>query len=361
MSKGLTDRINALDGIRGIAILLVIAVHWVHPYFPHFPGGYVGVDLFFVLSGFLITTALWRGRPTSGPRAWLTFQRRRFERLYPALIAFLVLGTCAVWMLGEPVSGPQAVSASGIALVQMSTFVAGSGAHALGPFGHTWSLSVEWLFYLAWPAILLMARRYTSAGYLAAGTLTAAILMFAASWGLSPEWFYFGPLARAAQILVGASFALFLASGRTLRVPFAVGACAAAALMLWTVVGTRESDTAYRFVGYPLATISAVALLGCALQPQSLGARYLAWSPLALVGRVSYSLYLWHVLGMQVLTPENMPLPRAAIAVIAVVGTAALTAASYLLLERPALQHTSQRRHVRTRNNSLRRISRSHA
>ncbi len=344
MIKGVTDRIDALDGIRGIAILLVIAVHWVHPYFPYFPGGYVGVDVFFVLSGFLITSALWRSRPLPAPTAWLRFERRRFERLYPALIVFLAIGTAVVWYFREPVTGPAAVWASLISLVQMSTFVSGSGSHALGPFGHTWSLSVEWLFYLIWPVVLIIARRRLSAGTAAIATVTLVGLMYAIATTTSAEWFYYGPVSRSAQILVGASFALFLASGRELRVPLLVGIAAAVALLAWTVLGTQEMETAYRFIGYPLATVSAVCLLATALQADRLGARLLAWSPLALVGRVSYSLYLWHVLGIQVLTPDNLPLPRILIGVVAVVVTIVLTAASYLFLERPVLMRSAKRR-----------------
>lgn len=342
--KGVTDRIDALDGIRGIAILLVIALHWAHPYFPYFPGGYVGVDVFFVLSGFLITSALWKGSARSPASAWFRFERRRIERLYPALIAFLVVGTAFVWFFDEPVSGTQAVGASALALVQMSTFVAGSGSHALGPFGHTWSLSVEWLFYLVWPIIVIATRRRLSPRSMAVATLVLAATLYVASSFTGSTWFYFGPLSRSAQILAGASLALFLASGGSFRVPLFVGAGAVAALAIWTIAGTQEMDPTYRLVGYPLATVSAVCILGCALRQEGTGAKILAWTPLALVGRVSYSLYLWHVLAIQVLTPENVPLPRVGIAALAVVGTAAFTAASYLLLERPVLMRTKRRR-----------------
>lgn len=338
MIKGGAGRVDALDGIRGIAILLVLAVHWLQPYFAHFPGGYVGVDVFFVLSGFLITSTLWRPSARSGLSQWLRFERRRVQRLYPALIAFLIVGVIVVWITNAPTSGSNALKAALFSSVQLSSFVAGSGSEALRPFGHTWSLSVEWIFYLVWPIAIIIVRTRLTATTAAASALVLAIVLYAVALPASADWFYFGPVSRSAQILVGAALALFVAGGHRFRVATAFGVGATGALIAWTFVGSNETETAYRAFGYPLATVAAVCLIGCALRADHRGARALSWAPLSLLGRVSYSLYLWHVLGIEALTPETLPLPRVALGAIAVIGTVVFTAASYLLLERPVLR-----------------------
>ena len=143
-----TGRFDYLDGIRAVAIAAVLALHWFSWYVPLFHGGVIGVDLFFVLSGFIITTMLWRT-----PSGWVPFMRRRLSRLYPALIG-LVVGSVVLYAAAPwaPI-GPVEVAKRGVlVLTQLSSPYAAQQEGSLWlpelqPFGQTWSLAVEWYFY----------------------------------------------------------------------------------------------------------------------------------------------------------------------------------------------------------------------
>ncbi len=204
------QRVGYLDGIRGLAIGGVIAFHWIGSRFPFATSGYIGVDLFFVLSGYIISTMLWRSRPRSRSvtAQYRAFLWRRVVRLYRALLA-MVLGTITIYALLP--NGRARVSdllAPGfLALVQGSTFSV-AGGHT-SPFEMTWSLSIAWMFYLLWPLAIFAARRV---GINAKHAATAvAIIAGAAYMGAlfqSPSWFYFGPLARIPEMLIGGALAL---------------------------------------------------------------------------------------------------------------------------------------------------------
>ena len=345
-------RVQYLDGIRALAILAVVSVHWVHPYLPFFPGGYIGVDVFFVLSGFLITTILWRGTGTgSVPARYGTFLKRRVRRLYPALLGLLVIATLAMTVLNFPQTAARAAGDGLLASVQAGTFVKGLDLGQMVMFGHTWSLSVEWIFYLLWPLGLLWARsRGVSAGRLAVIALSVGALLYLAALPGSGEWFYYGPLARSGQLLVGCAAALWMLSAKPPK--FAVAPwlrtvillAALAALLLWVLLGSQEKQLPYRFIGFPLVTLASTALvvLGSLWQGNRV-IGLLGIAPLALLGRVSYSLYLWHLIPIQLLSKDRIDLPMPVLALLGVALAVALTALSYRFLEVPFLRAPSPR------------------
>ena len=165
------DRVAYLDGIRAVAILAVLSLHWLSWYFPLFRGGSIGVDVFFVLSGFIITTVLWRSRAHgSAAGAWWTFVKRRAIRLYPALIGFVGLTFLLYAVVpGAPVRADLVAERGLLALSQLSAAAAATSGNgiwtpSLNPFGQTWSLAVEWYAYLLWPAVVIAARRRGTAG-----------------------------------------------------------------------------------------------------------------------------------------------------------------------------------------------------
>jgi len=156
-----------LDGLRGVAVALVIAAHACTGVFPsHRPlaegvlrgGGIVGVQLFFVLSGFLITRLLLEELDASGSIRLGAFYGRRVRRLLPALVALCVIYVAVAWIAGRP-NSPAAGSAI-TALLYVENFARWVPIDQDGWLGHTWSLAVEEQFYLAWPALLAVGVRF---------------------------------------------------------------------------------------------------------------------------------------------------------------------------------------------------------
>lgn len=336
-----TGRFDYLDGIRAVAIAMVIALHWFSWYLPLFHGGVIGVDLFFVLSGFIITTMLWRT-----PSGWAPFLRRRLVRLYPALLG-LVLGSVLLYAVvpWAPVDPVDVARRGVIVLTQASSIWAAEQDGSLWlpglqPFGQTWSLAVEWYFYVLWPVFVLAARRRGwSPARLARVSLAAAVAAYLLSLPLSTFWFYFGPTERCAELLVGGSLALwFLADGRPSRAGRgSASVLALVAVATYAVLGPDGASPVYRYVGVPVAVVAAVVLIRTGYSspggavPRLLGHR---WS--ATVGRHSYSLYLWHVVPFLLL--EDAPGPKPLLGLVAVAAAIALTALSYRYLERPFLR-----------------------
>lgn len=333
-----TGRFDYLDGIRAVAIAVVLALHWFSWYVPVFHGGVIGVDLFFVLSGFIITTVLWRGSSGYG-----LFVRRRVVRLYPALIG-LVLGSVLLYAVvpSAPLD-PVEVARRGLLVLSQASSVWAAEQdgslwlHALQPFGHTWSLAVEWYFYLLWPVVVLAAkRRGWTARRLATTALVVAAIAYAGSLTLGTFWFYFGPTARCAELLVGAALALHLLSaGRPeTRRATAPAVLALVAVAAYSLLGPDGSSLLYRYVGVPVAVLAAVVLIRAGYGDQSGPVQRLLGHPwVATVGRHSYSLYLWHIVPFLLL--ENAAAPKIVLGPLAVGMAIVLTVLSYRYLERP--------------------------
>lgn len=349
-----TGRYDYLDGLRALAIGAVLSLHWLAWYVPFFHGGSIGVDVFFVLSGFIITTMLWRGGGhPSLLGGWWSFIRRRALRLYPALVG-LVLVTVVLYAVAPfaPLDASEVVRRGLLTLGQTSSFWAAgeSGSlwlPALQPFAQAWSLAIEWYFYLLWPlAVFAAGRRGWSARRLAGTSLAAAAALYAASLPLSAFWFYFGPSARFAELLVGGALALWLQATGAPKLPrrlTSVASLAAlAALGVWVLFGPGGASPLYRWVGIPLTVVATVTLIHAGYgTPGGPAHRLLSHPWLAAVGRYSYSLYLWHVVPMLLLADAWPALPRPVVGLVAVALTVVLTIASYRLLERPFLRPRS--------------------
>lgn len=346
-------RVQYLDGIRGVAICAVLSLHWLSWYSPLFHGGSVGVDAFFVLSGFIITTMLWRSPASSLPTAWASFLRRRVVRLYPALLGLVVGATILYAVVPDAPLDVAEVAQRGLpALSQTSALLAAEGHGSLWlpglqPFGQTWSLAIEWYFYLLWPLAVLFARaRGWSGRRLAATSLGAAAVLYLGSLPLSTHWFYFGPTARCAELLVGASLALWLqARGaamhpRRFATPIAVAALAV--VPLYSLVGADGGSPLYRYLGVPATVVATVVLIRHGYAGSDGVVRRLLGRPwLTTVGRHSYSLYLWHILPMLLLEKWAGDVPRPVLGLAVVLATVCLTLMSYQLLERPFLRARS--------------------
>jgi len=319
-----------------------------------FSGGYVGVDVFFVLSGFLITSLLTREIAAKGRVDVVRFFARRVRRLLPAAL-FVLLVTAALWRLtSSPVDVAQTRGGFIAAALYGSNwwFVAEARdyfAHQAdaSPVMHYWSLSVEEQFYLIWPALLMgIAACQRRLGWRPLALVVAlAIASFAASFAASvtdPMVSYFGTHARAWQPLTGAALALCTmhlvpAAGPASRRSQAVAAVGFGVLLLASAVHIDLDSPLYRGL---LATAGTVALLASLeVAPASAVGRMLSWGPLRRLGAWSYSIYLWHwpvvVIGDRAgwLPPVEQGLAR--LAVITAV-TLTLAVATYTFVEEPA-------------------------
>jgi peptidoglycan/LPS O-acetylase OafA/YrhL len=300
----MNPHIPALDGLRAIAITLVLLFHGQAPYFG---GGWVGVDVFFVLSGFLITGLL---AQEYGKRSTINLQSfflRRMLRLYPALLAML-----AGYLLISPLFGPgsaplrQAMAAA----AYLSDY--GMALYAVPiNISHTWSLAVEAHYYLIWPMLLLAAfractlstvRNLAFLAYLLA-TLWRAACANTLPWGEV----YYGFDTRLPGLLLGSWLALAMrdeASRSTLvrffqfTLPAWLAALAACAVTLPLLFPTSIT------VGVPIVEWASAALVVACYSGWPVG-RFLASAPLVQIGKLSYGVYLWHNLLFEVARLTN--------------------------------------------------------
>lgn len=293
---GTDERNPALDGLRGLAVLLVTGSHAGIPVVRY--GGTVGVTLFFVLSGYLITTLL------LDERSLRNFYVRRALRLLPALVTVLFGGTALALAFGfDPAD---TVFAAGATFFYVNNFSPWFD-RPMGPFANLWSLSMEEQFYLLWPLVLLLAGRARSRRVLVATVVVAAVSLVARFAGpvTTREGYRAAaelPHYNAWALLAGCALALALARGWRPRLPAAAPVAAlllvfAAASPMGLVTGLREdaSATSYllRLAAGPVAAVAAVVLLCHA------AGRGRTWSPLChpvllFFGSISYALYLWH-------------------------------------------------------------------
>jgi peptidoglycan/LPS O-acetylase OafA/YrhL len=335
-----------IDGLRAVAVLAVILFHagadWL-------PGGYLGVDVFFVISGFLITSLLLAEHQLNGSIGFGAFWSRRARRLLPAL--FLLLVVMSLWAASEWADPFQKHEFRGDALSSLFYFAnwhfVGSGAGYFGhfsapsPLRHLWSLAIEEQFYLVWPvlvAVLLGARRVGRRRLLRVsllGAVVSATLMALLYDTADPSAVYFRTDTHAFGLLMGAAAAAYVAADPDRRSrPFrALAPFAFAGLLACLVLVDGTSTFAYRG-GLPLAALAAVPVVVAASRPGWL-ARGLSFRPLVVVGLVSYGLYLWHWPVWTILTNTRLELDEPLATLARVATLVAFTGGSYLLLEQP--------------------------
>lgn len=342
MKVDATSRISLLDGLRGAASLAVVYVHclFLTGIATRAGGGQIGVLVFFVLSGYLITRVLWRAR--SSPRAftdYVTFVRRRASRLYPALIGVVFVAGPVMAAVG-PESWSEEISAVAMVATQTTAFFQAAGSMPVDGWLHTWSLTVEWTFYVTWPvAVVAARRRQVAPERLRRWTLAAAAALYAASVVLPALAFYVLPVGNLAVMLLGASLALKHVSAEA--PPRHDPGLAGIALLLLAVMVFLPSNTSglylYRFTYFVGAAAAAYVIID-RTPPGSRVGSLLSSRALTAVGRASYSLYLWHVPVLWVVwwgLPAVDPVQRALVAVAAMFP---VVWASYTFLEKPWLR-----------------------
>jgi peptidoglycan/LPS O-acetylase OafA/YrhL len=336
----------ALDGVRALAIGGVIGVH----YFGQPRAGYLGVDIFFVLSGFLITTLLLVEHQEAGRVDLRAFSIRRARRLLPALLTVLGLLLWVAMMAAVESRSPQPL-ASGLEQFVIGAFYVANYVAAWAPSAlHVqvlWSLAMEEQFYLAWPLMLLIAlRRRARPGALFLGLLAAVVVVWACRlilWlhGAGVAHLYYTPEVASDSILLGCAAAVAHVHGfRVLRWTRPFAGVALLAVALYLVIGPGRLPAQVSAGGWPLwktpfSILVAIAICGT-VQSASAAARVLSLRPLVFTGRISYGLYLWHTIFLTAFAP-----------LIALPLTFATATASYQFIERRFRSHPRGIRHPR--------------
>jgi peptidoglycan/LPS O-acetylase OafA/YrhL len=324
--------IPALDAIRGIAILLVLTVHVHHV----LPGGVLGVDLFFVLSGFLITSLLLSEWGRDGSVSLRAFYRRRALRLLPALVLMLGVVTVALAFTSDDFDGSLVWILFSLGYVINIAAIVNSGITepTMQPM---WSLSQEEQFYLVWPLLLPLALRRGMDGrriaVILAGFAGGLILYrtFLASADATPAYLLYSPESRSFGLVVGCLAGVLFSFSLVRRVPlWLAGAMLAPAAVSILLLDLESRWDAVTLV--PLFCLAAATIvLACVLHPQWWFVRLIDRAWLRGLGRISYGLYLWHW-PLYYAFGWKLGLPLAIVVAIA----------SYRFVERPFLRRRYQ-------------------
>lgn len=363
--------IHALDGLRAVAVALVLANHGG---IPGVNGGFIGVDIFFVLSGFLITSLLLDQLGRTGRIDLGDFWTRRARRLLPALLVMVVaVGLAREFFPHDAVAGLRDDAIAAFLWVANWSFVAHKTDYFTqggtpSPLQHTWSLGVEEQYYLVWPlllaglAILLAAAAGRRNATVKLATARRAVFVLAAAGALASatasivlasdarlDRVYFGTDTRAQALLIGAAAsALLVRDWPSLMVGWSVIRSRWARLIARTlpVVGVAGLAIAAHYAtgstgefrhGLLIAVaVAAVAVIvGVALDQDGAVARVLAWRPLVWLGAVSYGVYLWHWPIFLVIDGERTGWSGFPLFVVRCFATLAVAAASLWLIEQP--------------------------
>ena len=330
-----------LDGVRALAVAVVVLAH---AQLPFAKGGGIGVDVFFVLSGYLITTLLLEEANRTGRISLPEFYRRRVRRLLPALLAVSAF-TVVSFLIVRPFETNSTLLGVGASLVYMAAWLRAYDVSTLGWFGHTWSLSIEEHFYLVWPlALLILVRKrvaHLKYWIVALFLLAVAYRTLSALAGASNNRLNNSPDLRAEQLLAGCALAALLfdyvrREGWWDKVWLALVVVSLADLARWVVLPDLFGSGSYRTLSTVIGVESALIIGYLAVHPLSRLTSVLSLRPLVWTGRRSYAIYLWHLPLFGLLSLRGEPgAIRAGGRGAAVVLTFVAAWASFQWVERP--------------------------
>jgi peptidoglycan/LPS O-acetylase OafA/YrhL/lysophospholipase L1-like esterase len=351
--------VPALDGLRGMAVAGVLLFHG-----GHLTGGYLGVDLFFVLSGFLITSLLLAESSSSGHIALGGFWARRARRLLPALGGLLIGIALYCLLIATPdelarIRG-DALATIGYVANWRSVF-SGQDYWALflapSPLEHTWSLAIEEQFYLVWPLVFVGLLTWWKTN-VAKAVLVTSLLAAAASTALMVALHdpndvsraYYGTDTRATGILLGAALAAWLViwgpvRSRTARIGLEVIGLAGIAVLALAWTGLDGQDNTLYRGGFLVCGLAAIAVIAAAAHPHPGPiARVLSFKPLCALGLISYGVYLWHWPVDIVANAQRTGLDGWTLFTLQCAITLTIAITSYQLLEMPIRRGALTRR-----------------
>ncbi|MHA7653454.1 DUF459 domain-containing protein [Mycobacterium sp. ML4] len=380
-NRGSIDRragIPALDGLRAVAVSLVLVGHGG---IPGVGGGFVGVDIFFVLSGFLITSLLLDELGRSGRIDLTGFWIRRARRLLPALVLMVLsVGAAREFLPYQSLDGLRGDAIAAFAWMANWRFVVQKTDYftqgAPSPLQHTWSLGVEEQYYIVWPALLIVvtlllaarARRYFAkitvghvrlAAFVIAtlGATASATAAMLCTSDATRDRIYFGTDTRAQALLVGAAASALLVRdwsslnrgwclirsrwGRRIARVLPIGGLAGLAALTHYATGSASEFRHGLLIAVAIAAVLVVAPV--ALEQRGLAARVLACPPLVWLGAISYGIYLWHWPIFLVLNGERTGWSGLGLFGARCAVTLAVAAVSYWAIEQPIRRWRPQR------------------
>ena len=342
-----------LDGVRALAVTAVVVFHlgatWL-------AGGFLGVDVFFTLSGFLITSILLAEFVARGHVDIKRFYLRRARRLLPALFTMLAGVTVLTWLFARDelhrlrgdVVAALTYSTNWTQIAWNRGYFAQLGRPSL--LQHLWSLAVEEQFYLIWPLILVvcltMRRRWRAIGVpvvLIGVSLLLMALMYHA--GQDPSRVYYGSDTHISPMLIGAALAMVVglrrraardADAAGARVVADVASVAGFAVLAWACVHVNFYTAGLYRGGYLLIGLAAAAVIYAAARPRTLTATVLGWAPLVWIGQRSYAIYLWHWPILMLSRPGiDVTWPKPLVLAMQVAATLFAADLSFRYVERP--------------------------
>lgn len=335
----------ALDGLRAVAVSAVLLFHLGVPWMP---GGYLGVSVFFTLSGFLITTILIRERVVTGGIDTRAFYTRRLRRLMPASL-LVIFGVCVLVAFGVIADAATLRREILGALFQVENWVSLFGGKSYAqlfqspsPVAHFWSLAIEEQFYWLWPPVVTVLLAWSIKGSeplrRATWALCGLFVAFSLSvpltlWLWSPDAVYFSSWTRFAEILAGGALAALLSGKKPPEWVRWLGVPSLIVILALCVVTPSGRGWAYSG-GLPLFALLSCALI-LSLQPEGHVRSLFSTRPFVAVGRVSFGLYLFHWPVFVVLDPLRTGLNGIPLGVLRMSVTIVITVLSYVLLESP--------------------------
>jgi peptidoglycan/LPS O-acetylase OafA/YrhL len=339
--------VPALDGMRGVAIIAVLGFHAEVPFLK---GGFIGVDIFFVLSGFLITSLLIQEYSIYKTIRLRNFYLRRILRLAPALIFLLLVFLILSTLFLDPNKARSNLIDALISFFYLSNWARAFNLHPPDFLAHTWSLAIEEQFYILWPPLLILLLRYVSSSR-RIFQMTVGLVVFA--WllrvgliltGSSIERLYNGLDTRADTLLAGCALAIVLSCNlltetRQQKIAhwFRYITPLTAILLVYLSVALRwRNPQLYYWMLVLIEVLVVILILDIFVSPKSRLRTFLAVSPLVWIGKISYGLYLWHL--PIFLTLKLQGYGWLQIALIGTLLTFTIAFLSYFLIERPCLK-----------------------
>ncbi len=340
-----------LDGLRAVAVLSVMAYHFGGA--DGLDGGFLGVDMFFVLSGYLITSLLlveWTRHQTI---ALAAFWGRRARRLLPAILVVLI--AIALWAKIDAATDRLDILRGDM----LWTLFYGTNWHFIGsgqsyfdlfseasPLRHAWSLAIEEQFYLVWPLVVFVTMRIARgrtvllAAVCGVGIVASGLVMATLFDSADPSRAYYGTDARASQLLVGALLAVGLnrwaARNRSQRIAVQAVGYLSVIFCLWAFVFVGDKSAWLYYGGFVLFAVATAAIILLVITPvKSPVTRVLSVGWIRWIGAISYGLYLWHWPLQVVLSENRTGLSGWTLTIVKVAATFGVASLSYYLIEMP--------------------------